>query len=72
MDQSLDDIQSAYDTNVFGAIRVTKVFAPLLKAAGQAAIVMVTSGLDRSTGGQIPPARTTRSTTSATPAPNLR
>jgi NAD(P)-dependent dehydrogenase (short-subunit alcohol dehydrogenase family) len=43
--QSVDDIQCIYETNVFGPIRVTQAFLPLLKAAPQANIVMVSSGL---------------------------
>jgi len=43
--QSVDDIRSIYETNVFGAVRVTQAFLPLLKAAGRANIVMVSSGL---------------------------
>ncbi len=43
--QTLDDIRSVYDTNVFGPIRVTQAFLPLLRAAGHASIVMVSSGL---------------------------
>ena len=43
--QPVDDIRTVYETNVFGAIRVTQAFVPLLKAAGSASIVMVSSGL---------------------------
>jgi NAD(P)-dependent dehydrogenase (short-subunit alcohol dehydrogenase family) len=43
--QAVDDIRSTYETNVFGPIRVTQAFLPLLKAAPQANIVMVSSGL---------------------------
>lgn len=43
--QSVDDIRRIYETNVFGPIRVTQAFLPLLKAAAQANIVMVSSGL---------------------------
>jgi NAD(P)-dependent dehydrogenase (short-subunit alcohol dehydrogenase family) len=43
--QSIDDIRSIYETNVFGPIRVTQAFLPLLKAASQAKIIMVSSGL---------------------------
>ena len=43
--QSVDDIRAVYDTNVFGAIRVTQAFTPLLKAAGHANVVMISSGL---------------------------
>jgi NAD(P)-dependent dehydrogenase (short-subunit alcohol dehydrogenase family) len=43
--QTIDDIRTVYETNVFGPIRVTQAFLPLLKAAGRANIVMVSSGL---------------------------
>ncbi|VXD07409.1 Serralysin [Sphingomonas sp. T1] len=43
--QSVEEIKTVYETNVFSPIRVTQAFLPLLKAAGQASIVMVSSGL---------------------------
>ena len=43
--QTIDDVRTVYETNVFGPIRVTQAFLPLLKAAGHANIVMVSSGL---------------------------
>lgn len=43
--QPLAVIRDVYETNVFGAIRVTQAFIPLLTAAGEANIVMVSSGL---------------------------
>ncbi len=43
--QPLAAIRDVYETNVFGAIRVTQAFIPLLTAAGEANIVMVSSGL---------------------------
>ncbi|MET0746915.1 MAG: SDR family oxidoreductase [Rhizobium sp.] len=43
--QPVDVIRDVYETNLFGAIRVTQAFLPLLKAAGNANIVMVSSGL---------------------------
>lgn len=43
--QPIGDIHAVYETNVFGPIRVTQAFVPLLKAAGGANIVMVSSGL---------------------------
>ena len=43
--QAVDDIRAVYDTNVFGQIRVTQAFLPLLRAADHASIVMVSSGL---------------------------
>ena len=54
--ERITDIRSTYETNVFGPIRVTQVFLPLLKAATEARIIMVSSilgsialGLDKST-----------------------
>ncbi len=43
--QALSDIEAVYQTNVFGPIRVTQAFLPLLRASGQANVVMVSSGL---------------------------
>ncbi|MCV3206346.1 SDR family NAD(P)-dependent oxidoreductase [Mesorhizobium sp. YC-39] len=42
-EQHLADIQATYDVNVFGPIRVTQAFLPLLLAAPAARIVMVSS-----------------------------
>ena len=44
-EQSLDEIRHVYEVNVFGAIRLIQAFTPLLKAAGLAAIVNVSSEL---------------------------
>lgn len=44
-EQSLDDVRSVYEINVFGAIRVLKAFLPLLKASGSANVVNVSSEL---------------------------
>jgi NAD(P)-dependent dehydrogenase (short-subunit alcohol dehydrogenase family) len=41
--QRVADIQATYDVNVFGPIRVTQAFLPLLLAAPAARIVMVSS-----------------------------
>jgi NAD(P)-dependent dehydrogenase (short-subunit alcohol dehydrogenase family) len=41
--QLIADIQATYDVNVFGPIRVTQAFLPLLLAAPAARIVMVSS-----------------------------
>ncbi|CCV03843.1 Short chain dehydrogenase [Mesorhizobium metallidurans STM 2683] len=41
--QRVADIQATYDVNVFGPIRVTQAFLPLLVAAPAARIVMVSS-----------------------------
>lgn len=43
--QSVRDMREIYETNVFGAVRVTQAFLPLLKAAHDASVVMVSSGL---------------------------
>ncbi|WP_345894352.1 SDR family NAD(P)-dependent oxidoreductase [Lichenifustis flavocetrariae] len=43
--QPVSDVRSVYETNVFSPVRVTQAFLPLLKAAGHADIVMVSSGL---------------------------
>ena len=44
-EQSIDDIRQVYEANVFGAIRLIQAFTPLLKAAGSAAVVNVSSEL---------------------------
>ena len=43
--QPLSEIRNVYETNVFGPIRVTQAFLPMLKSAHHANIVMVSSGL---------------------------
>jgi NAD(P)-dependent dehydrogenase (short-subunit alcohol dehydrogenase family) len=43
--QSVDDIRFIYETNVFAPVRVTQAFLPLLRKAGHANVVMVSSGL---------------------------
>ena len=43
--QRADAVRTVYETNVFGPIRVTQACLPLLKAAGSANVVMVSSGL---------------------------
>ncbi|MCX4519971.1 SDR family oxidoreductase [Streptomyces anulatus] len=40
-----DDIKKLYDTNVFGAVRVTRAFLPLLRAGESPTVVNVSSGL---------------------------
>ena len=42
---SLDDMRALYDVNVFGPVRVTQAFVPLLRKAGQGRIVMMSSSL---------------------------
>jgi NAD(P)-dependent dehydrogenase (short-subunit alcohol dehydrogenase family) len=44
-EQSVEDVQSVYEINVFGPIRVLKAFLPLLKASGAANVVNVSSEL---------------------------
>ncbi len=44
-EQSIDEIRQVYEVNVFGAIRLIQAFTPLLKAAGSASIVNVSSEL---------------------------
>lgn len=43
--QSISDIMTVYKTNVFGVIRVTQAFLPLLKLGEETRIIMVSSGL---------------------------
>jgi NAD(P)-dependent dehydrogenase (short-subunit alcohol dehydrogenase family) len=43
-DATVDEIHSVYDTNVYGPIRVTHAFLPLLQAADRPRVVMVSSG----------------------------
>lgn len=42
---SMDDVKATYEVNLFGPIRVTQAFAPLLKAADGARIVNMGSGV---------------------------
>ncbi len=41
----MDEVKATYEVNVFGAIRVTQAFAPFLKAAEDARVVNMSSGL---------------------------
>jgi NAD(P)-dependent dehydrogenase (short-subunit alcohol dehydrogenase family) len=50
------DLQATYDTNVFGVVRVTQAFLPLLAASSAPVIVNVSSGLG-SLSGTSDPAR---------------
>jgi len=43
-DVTVDELHSDYDTNVYGPIRVTHAFLPLLQAADHPRVVMVSSG----------------------------
>jgi NAD(P)-dependent dehydrogenase (short-subunit alcohol dehydrogenase family) len=40
-----DDMLSAYDTNVFGPVRMMRVFVPLLRRSAHPRVVMVSSGM---------------------------
>ncbi|WP_059013692.1 SDR family NAD(P)-dependent oxidoreductase [Streptomyces specialis] len=40
-----EDMLAAYDTNVFGAVRVTRAFLPLLRLSASPTVVNVSSGL---------------------------
>ena len=42
---SLEDMRAVYEVNVFGTVRVTQAFAPLLRKAGQGRVVMMSSSL---------------------------
>lgn len=44
-DEGIENIRSIYETNVFGVIRVTQAFVPLLAAVREAQVAMVGSGL---------------------------
>lgn len=41
----MEDVKATHEVNLFGPIRVTQAFIPLLKAAGQARVVMMGSGV---------------------------
>ncbi len=58
-----DDLREVFETNVFGPIRVTNAFLPLLRRSGLPRIVMVSSGVgsiatitDPKWAGMLPPA----------------
>ncbi|MFD6388957.1 SDR family NAD(P)-dependent oxidoreductase [Nocardia sp. NPDC060259] len=58
-----DDLREVFETNVFGPIRVTSAFLPLLRLSGHPRIVMVSSGVgsiatitDPKWAGLLPPA----------------
>ncbi|WP_327092676.1 SDR family NAD(P)-dependent oxidoreductase [Nonomuraea sp. NBC_01738] len=44
-DATADEIHSVYDTNVYGPVRVTHAFLPLLQAADHPRVVMVSSAV---------------------------
>lgn len=43
--ESVEAIQSVFEVNFFGTVRVTQAFLPLLRKSGGARIVMISSGL---------------------------
>lgn len=44
-EESVDEMQQMFETNVFGVVRVTQAFLPLLRRSDAARIVMMSSGL---------------------------
>jgi NAD(P)-dependent dehydrogenase (short-subunit alcohol dehydrogenase family) len=44
-DMTVDRIRHVYETNVFGVVRVTRAFLPLLRRGANPSVVNVTSGL---------------------------
>lgn len=44
-DESIDEMARMFETNVFGVMRVTQAFLPLLRRSASARIVMMSSGL---------------------------
>ncbi|MFM1722066.1 MULTISPECIES: SDR family oxidoreductase [Nocardiaceae] len=53
-DMTADQIRHVYETNVFGLVRVTHAFLPLLRKAAAPSVVNVTSGLGSFTLTQDP------------------
>jgi NAD(P)-dependent dehydrogenase (short-subunit alcohol dehydrogenase family) len=45
VDAGPDELRSVYETNVFGPVRVTRAFLPLLRRSGAPRVVMVSSGM---------------------------
>ena len=41
----MEDAKATFEVNLFGPVRVTQAFLPLLKAAGDARVVMMSSGV---------------------------
>ena len=48
-DLTADDVRAVYETNVFGPVRVTQAFLPLLLASANGVVVNVASGLGSET-----------------------
>lgn len=44
-DMTVDQVRAVYETNVFGVVRVTNAFLPLLRLAESPSVINVTSGL---------------------------
>jgi NAD(P)-dependent dehydrogenase (short-subunit alcohol dehydrogenase family) len=44
-DLTVDDFRAVFDVNVFGIVRVTHAFLPLLRAAPAPSVIIVSSGL---------------------------
>jgi NAD(P)-dependent dehydrogenase (short-subunit alcohol dehydrogenase family) len=44
-DMTVNQVRAVYETNVFGLVRVTNAFLPLLRQAARPSVVNVTSGL---------------------------
>jgi NAD(P)-dependent dehydrogenase (short-subunit alcohol dehydrogenase family) len=44
-DMTVDQLRAVYETNVFGVVRVTNAFLPVLRQASAPSVVNVTSGL---------------------------
>jgi NAD(P)-dependent dehydrogenase (short-subunit alcohol dehydrogenase family) len=44
-DMTVDQLRAVYDTNVFGVVRVTNAFLPILREAAAPSVINVTSGL---------------------------
>ena len=67
LDVDLDQVRSAFETNVIGVVRVTQAFAPLLRRSDHPRIVNVSSGLSQLTAmdGGIPAYRTSKAALNA-------
>ncbi|WP_341395327.1 SDR family NAD(P)-dependent oxidoreductase [Arthrobacter sp. G119Y2] len=44
-DMTADQLRHVYDTNVFGLVRVTRAFLPLLRKGTDASVINITSGM---------------------------
>lgn len=44
-DMTVDQLRTVYDTNVFGVVRVTNAFLPVLRRSAEPSVINVTSGL---------------------------